>query len=105
MVDTFPFTAEYNDTLLKIVGEMLDPELGTAVFGFGTLTDRPDYALITRPESRLAVIQTGLNNLRERGFTAINSPQVKAGQLYTQSDSAYFPFDVYQGSDAPPIRL
>lgn len=110
MVNTFSSTKEYNDSLLKIVGDMVNPEVGTVVFGFGSLIEA-NTTSVTTGKSFNAMVGEGLSDLQLRGFTRKDAFETLAHETNGSSSPSSVKvgvknlLDVYQAPHAPKFNL
>lgn len=98
MMNTFSFTEPYNDAVLKIAADILHPQKGTAVFGFGGMLTQPPLPLDDNGKTTHDLIHEGFRALERRGFHGRNPVVENTGKLRGF-------YRIYQASQAPRFNL
>lgn len=99
MMNTFSSTDFYNDAVLKIAANILHPQKGTAVFGFGGMLTQQPLLLDDTGKTTHDLIDDGLTALEERGFRG-RDPITKHATRFTRRL-----YRIHQASQAPNFHF
>jgi hypothetical protein len=112
IANVLTFTQDYNDAILTIAADMLDPHVGTALIDFGSVFDSSYPVTGSKHKTTNDLIYDGEAHLQHRGFRRRDPLQIAAAQYGgrvtpTSLHDKHIPgvFTIYQADEAPPFSL